>query len=84
MVRLTWVYLYKHTHTHSHTHICLYIHKHTVMESRNCSADVAASDSADEINNYDSVGLEIVGGSSQRYLVERDGMLELLGQQCNK
>ena len=70
--------------TNTHTHICLYIHKHTGMESRNCSADVVASDSSDEINNYDSVGLEIVGVSLQRCLVERDGMLELLGQQCNK
>jgi hypothetical protein len=34
-----------------------------------------------QLNNYDSAGLEIVGDSLQRRLVERDGMLELLVQQ---
>ena len=37
------------------------------MEPGNCpadvAADVAASDSADELNNYDSAGWEIVGDS---------------------
>ncbi len=58
MVRLTCAYLYRHTHN-IHTNI----HTHTVMEPGNCTADVAASDSADELNNYDSAGLEIVGDS---------------------
>ena len=51
------------------------------MESSNCTVDVAASDSADVLENHDSAGLEIFGDSLQRHLVERDGILELLGQQ---